>query len=174
MKQIRCLVLVVLIGFLASSLLCVAEESPKPVASPLAPLAFFTVHEWDAKLPDSPDGKKMSIHARFTWSENKQAIRISNYFVIDGQQTPYIDGIYAWNPEKRAIIFVYSDAKAASMKGQSASRTESSCTNSRRLIPTGRSSFCWRASLHTAPIVGTTPSSPARTARLHPWCRSNT
>jgi len=117
MKQTIGLALVVLSGFLASSLVAAAEESPKPVASPLTPVAFFTAHEWDAKLPDSPDGKKMSIHARFTWSENKQAIRISNYFVIDGKQTPYIDGLYAWNPEKRAIIFVYSDAKGGLYEG---------------------------------------------------------
>jgi dipeptidyl aminopeptidase/acylaminoacyl peptidase len=117
MKQTFGLVVVVLAGFLASSLVAAAEESPKPVASPLEPVAFFTAHEWDAKLPDSPDGKKMSIHARFTWSENKQAIRISNYFVIDGKQTPYIDGLYAWNPEKRAIIFVYSDAKGGLYEG---------------------------------------------------------
>ncbi len=145
MKQILCFAFVVLSGFLASSTsLCAAEESPKPIASPLAPVAFFTAHEWDAKLPDSPDGKKMSIHARFTWSENKQAIRISNYFVIDGKQTPYIDGLYAWNPEKRAIMFVYSMRRAVSLKEPSASRTGSSFTNSKRFILTGRSISCWR------------------------------
>jgi hypothetical protein len=29
----------------------------------------------------------------------------------------FIDGIYAWNPEKRAIIFVYSDAKGGLYEG---------------------------------------------------------
>ena len=119
MKQNRCLAIIFLFGFLPSSMLfAAAEESPaKPPASPLAPLAFFTAHEWDAKLPDSPDGKKMSIHARFTWAENRQAIRISNQFVIDGKPAPYIDGLYFWNPEKRTIMFLYSDAKGSLYEG---------------------------------------------------------
>jgi len=34
-------------------------QTPAPAApAPLNPIAFFTAHEWDAKLPDSPDGKK--------------------------------------------------------------------------------------------------------------------
>jgi hypothetical protein len=119
MKQNRYLAIILLLGCLPSSMLfAAAEESPaKAPASPLAPVAFFTAHEWDAKLPDSPDGKKMSIHARFTWAENRQAIRISNQFVIDGKPTPYIDGLYFWNPEKRAIMFLYSDAKGSLYEG---------------------------------------------------------
>ena len=119
MKQNRCLAVVFLLGLLTRSVLSAAAEEPpaKLPASPLAPLAFFTAHEWDAKLPDSPDGKKMSIHARFTWAENRQAIRISNQFVIDGKPTPYIDGLYFWNPEKRAIMFLYSDAQGSLYEG---------------------------------------------------------
>jgi hypothetical protein len=119
MKQDRCLVVLLFLSFSVSPLLfAAAEESPaKASASPLAPLAFFTAYEWDAKLPDSPDGKKMSIHARFTWAENRQAIRISNQFVIDGKPTPYIDGLYFWNPEKRAIMFVYSNAEGGLFEG---------------------------------------------------------
>jgi hypothetical protein len=115
MKQNRCLVVLLLVSLLASPFLCAAtEEAP---ASPLAPIAFFTVHEWDAKLPDSPDGKRMHIHARFTWADNRRAIRISNQFVIDGKPTPYIDGLYYWNPGKHAIMFVYSDAKGSLYQG---------------------------------------------------------
>jgi hypothetical protein len=119
MKQNHFLAIIFLLGLLpASVLFAAAEESPaKAPASPLAQVAFFTAHEWDAKLPDSPDGKKMSIHASFTWAENRQAIRISNQFVIDGKPTPYIDGLYFWNPEKRTIMFLYSDAKGSLYEG---------------------------------------------------------
>ena len=118
-KQNLRLAVVILLGLLPSSMLfAAAEESPATApSSPLAPLAFFTAHEWDAKLPDSPDGKKMSIHARFTWAENRQAIRISNQFMIDGKPAPYIDGLYYWNPEKRALMFVYTDAKGGLYEG---------------------------------------------------------
>ncbi len=87
------------------------------VDSPLAPLAGLTAHEWDAQLPNSPDGKTVSIHARFTWSENRQAIRISNQFVVDGKPRPYIDGLYAWNPEKKAIVFTYVGAEGDLSEG---------------------------------------------------------
>jgi hypothetical protein len=92
--------------------------SPTPTASsPLSAIAFFTAHEWDAKLPDSPDGKKMKIHAVFTWAQNHQAIRISNQFVIDGKASPYIDGLYAWDPRQHAIVFWYVDAKGSLTTG---------------------------------------------------------
>ncbi|HEY2139384.1 MAG TPA: hypothetical protein VGH00_04835 [Chthoniobacterales bacterium] len=115
MKQNRSFAVLLSIGLFASPLFFAsAEEAP---ASALASIAFFTAHEWDADLPDSPDGKKMKIHARFTWAENHHAIRISNQFVIDGKPTPYIDGLYYWNPAKKVIMFVYSDAEGNLSEG---------------------------------------------------------
>jgi hypothetical protein len=102
---------------LTALLSCVTSRAADPASPALAPLAFLTAHEWEAKLPDSPDGKKKSIHARFTWTENRQAIRISNEFLIDGTPKPYIDGLYAWNPEKKAIVFVYVGAEGDLSEG---------------------------------------------------------
>ena len=99
--------------------LCVNGQTPAAAAaaSPLGPIAFLTTHEWDAKLPDSPDGKKMKIHAQLTWAQNRQAIRISNQFVTDGKARPYIDGLYAWDPQQHAIVFWYVDAEGSLSKG---------------------------------------------------------
>src|SRR4051812_47617742 len=85
--------------------------------SALSPIAFLTAHEWDAKLPDSPDGKKMKIHAQFTWSESRQAIRINSKFVTDGKARPYVEGFYAWDPQQRVIAFWYVDAEGSLTKG---------------------------------------------------------
>lgn len=60
----------------------------------------------------------MKIHAQFTWSQNGQAIRISNQFVIDGKARPYLDGLYAWDPQQRAIVFWYVDAQGVLTKGK--------------------------------------------------------
>src|SRR5436305_3517481 len=65
----------------------------------LEPMAFLTNSEWLAKLPKQSDGKSIGIRARFTWAENQRVIRVSNQFIVDGQATPYIAGIYYWNPE---------------------------------------------------------------------------
>jgi hypothetical protein len=103
----------------ALAAICMAAD-PKDdngAASPLAPLAFFTANQWMATLPDTPDGKKISIRARFTWAENHQAIRISNQFIVNGKPTPYIDGLYVWNPQKHAILFWYADAEGNLSEG---------------------------------------------------------
>ena len=106
---------------LIGATLCTPLHAETPVGSEttpsLNPIAFLTKHEWDAKLPDPPDGKKMKIHAQFTWSQNRQAIRISNQFVVDGKARPYIDGLYAWDPQQHMIVFWYVDAGGSLTKG---------------------------------------------------------
>src|ERR1043166_7553523 len=109
--------LLVVAALIAATLLVEAQSPPPTTESPLNPIAFLTLHEWDAKLPDSPDGKKVKIHAQFTWAQNRQAIRISNQFVKDGKPTPYIDGLYAWDPQQHAIVFWYVGADGALTKG---------------------------------------------------------
>jgi hypothetical protein len=117
MKQMQILKVVALTGALTVAILCADAQTSTPSAGALEPIAFLTAHEWDAKLPDSPEGKKKKIHARFTWTQNRQAIRISNELVIDGKASPYIDGLYAWDPQQRVIAFWYVDAKGSLTKG---------------------------------------------------------
>ena len=92
-------------------------ESPATNSSQLQPLAFLTAHEWQAILPDSPQGNKMKIHSHCTWSGNGQAIRIFSEFVTDGKARPYIDGLYAWDPQQKLIAFWYVDAQGNLTKG---------------------------------------------------------
>ena len=117
MKHIQILGAVALIGAGAIAVQGVRAETPAPPAAALEPIAFLTTHEWDAKLPDSPEGKKKKIHARFTWAQNGQAIRISNEFVTDGKASPYIDGLYAWDPQQHVIVFWYVGAEGSLTKG---------------------------------------------------------
>jgi hypothetical protein len=117
MKQMQIPKVVALTGAFTVAILCADAQTPTPSAAALEPIAFLTVHEWDAKLPDSPEGKKKKIHARFTWTQSHQAIRISNELVIDGKASPYIDGLYAWDPQQHVIAFSYVDAKGSLTKG---------------------------------------------------------
>ena len=117
MKRMNISKRVALIGASTVAILSAQAQTSTPSAAGLEPIAFLTVHEWDAQLPDSPDGKKKKIHARFTWAQNHQAIRISNELVTDGKASPYIDGLYAWDPHERIIVFWYVDAKGGLTKG---------------------------------------------------------
>jgi hypothetical protein len=38
-------------------------------------------------------------------------------FVIDGKARPYVDGLYAWDPQRQAIAFWYVDADGNLTKG---------------------------------------------------------
>jgi len=117
MKQMQIPKVVSLIGACTVAILCAHAQTSTPSAAALEPIAFLTAHEWEAKLPDSPEGKKKKIHARFTWTQNRQAIRISNELVTDGKASPYIDGLYAWDPQQRVIVFWYVSAEGSLTKG---------------------------------------------------------
>src|SRR6478672_11012874 len=110
---------VCLILLLSAVTMARSQTPAPPITSPnLSAIAFLTKHEWEAKLPDAPDGKKRKIHAQFSWSQNGQAIRISNQFVTDGKARPYIDGLYAWDPKQQAIVFWYVDAEGGLTNGK--------------------------------------------------------
>lgn len=94
-----------------------AEPPTESHSSNLKPLEFLTAHEWQATLPDSPQGQKISIHSHCVWASNGQAIRILSDFVTDGKARPYVDGLYAWDPQRRIIAFWYVDARGNLTKG---------------------------------------------------------
>jgi hypothetical protein len=118
-----------------------AQSSAPPITSKnLGVIAFLTKHEWEAKLPDRPDGKKIKIHAQFTWSQNGQAIRISNQFVVDGKARPYLDGFYTWDPQQRVIVFWYVDAEGTLTKGNIKTEDGKLVHEFDQIAPDGKSS----------------------------------
>ena len=118
-----------------------AQEPAPAVTSPaLSPIAFLTKHEWEAKLPDSPDGKKVKIHAQFTWSQNGQAIRIRNQFIVNGKTRPYLDGLYAWDPQQKAIVFWYVDAEGSLTSGKIKTEDGKLVHEFDQITPDGKSS----------------------------------
>ena|SRR5207248_3531218 len=117
MRRIQIVKMLILISAGAIAIGYAHTQTPATsIATSLEPIAFLTTHEWDARLPDSPQGKK-KVHARFAWAPNHQAIRISNEMVIDGKASPYIEGLYAWDPQQKNIVFWYVDAKGALTRG---------------------------------------------------------
>jgi|SRR6266550_4533342 len=58
MKRTKTLKMVALIGAGGFAIVYAHAQTPAPSAAALEQIAFFTAHEWDAKLPDSPGGKE--------------------------------------------------------------------------------------------------------------------
>jgi hypothetical protein len=92
-------------------------QAKSTAVSPLEPLAFLVGGEWEAKLPAQSDKRQVSIRAHFTWANNHRAIRISNSYAVGDKTLPYIDGLYAWHPLKRMIVFSYVDAEGNYYEG---------------------------------------------------------
>ncbi|MEP6821687.1 MAG: hypothetical protein ABI946_04985 [Chthoniobacterales bacterium] len=116
----RCLLCLGIAAVLTSA--APAQDSPASTPasanpSTLSPLAFLAAHDWEAKLPDTADGKKMVLRTHCAWSENRQIIRTSSQFVTDGKAKPYVDGLYAWDPRARIIIFIYANASGGLSRG---------------------------------------------------------
>ena len=98
----------------------------------LEPMAFLTTHEWDAKLPDSPEGKKKKIHARFTWAPSHQAIRISNEIVINGRRVLISMDSTRGIRSRRTLCSGKWTQREASPEGPSKSKPQNWCTNFRK------------------------------------------
>lgn len=94
-----------------------AADKPSAPGEKLGPLAFLAGHTWEAKLPENADGKKRGLRAHFAWGQNHQAIIFTSAFVTDGKPMPYVDGMYLWNPEKRALEMIYSEGDGTLTEG---------------------------------------------------------
>jgi hypothetical protein len=119
MKTRFSFVAVLLVG-LFTSLLPAAEApkaSPKSEPSPLAVLASFVGGTWTGALPADPDGSVLKIEMRFTWAENKQAVRFDSSFVKGDKRAPYSSGLYAWNAAKKKLVIVYTDSSGSLSEG---------------------------------------------------------
>jgi len=95
---------------LAFSLTARAEATNQPPATGgLAALGFLAGGTWQGELPPGPDGQKVSIEARFAWTENHQGIRFDSAWLVGGRKSPYTSGIYLWNPQSNQVVITYSD-----------------------------------------------------------------
>src|SRR4051794_36950401 len=100
--------------YLVASLLLfafAATAAHADTATPLAPVASLVGGVWIADLPVQDGQAPTQLEARFTWAENKQAVRFNSAFIREGKTTPYTDGFYAWNAVKGKLAIYYTDSK---------------------------------------------------------------
>jgi len=60
-----------------------------------------------ADIPVSQGLPALKIELRFSWTENKRAIRFDSAFVTKDARKPYTSGMYAWDAALGKLIILY-------------------------------------------------------------------
>lgn len=110
----KTLILYVLVG----GACLVASRAVAAEPSPYTPLAFLVDHTWLGHLPDGPQGPGPAIKLKANWAANHQGIDFDSTFMMPGGQLiPYTSGLYAWDPAKKQLLFLYTDAEGSLTQG---------------------------------------------------------
>lgn len=78
--------------------------APKPAADsrPIDQLSWFVGGTWTTEEKNG-NGGTLLVKFTCTWAETKQALLYKVSFEADGKETPQYDGMFVWNPEKKAF-----------------------------------------------------------------------
>jgi hypothetical protein len=93
-----------LAGFAINVLSQSAPTQSKSAESPLAPVAWLVGGTWVSDVKGPGDGTVTHVENHIAWSPNHQAIQ----FVTDFNGKPHYNGMYAYDPAKKAINFYYT------------------------------------------------------------------
>jgi hypothetical protein len=96
----------------------VPSRSQQPAENPLNQLAWMVGGKWQAEAAKGPDGKPFHAEWKCRWGANHRTLEFTVWFRTDGRLTPVYEGIYAWHPAKKKLIFVYTDNHGALTEGE--------------------------------------------------------
>ena len=77
--------------------------------NPLDQLAWMVGGTWKADGEKGPDGKPFHVEWSCRWGDNHRILEFTTRFLINGRLVPVYEGLYAWHPGKKKLIFVYTD-----------------------------------------------------------------
>ncbi len=86
--------------------------------NPLDQLAWMVGGKWQAEGDKGPDGKPFHVEWSARWGENHRILEFATWFLEDGKLVPVYEGLYAWHPAKKKLIFVYTDNKGNLTEGE--------------------------------------------------------
>jgi hypothetical protein len=101
--------------FLAAA---VPSRSQPPAENPLNQLAWMVGGKWQAAAAKGPDSKPFHAEWKCRWGANHRTLEFTVWFLADGHLTPVYEGLYAWHPAKKKLIFVYTDNHGALTEGE--------------------------------------------------------
>ncbi len=109
--------MLIFVALLAVSRPALTQETAA-TQNPLDQLAWIVGGKWEANGEKGPDGKPFHVEMSCRWGENHRALQFTTWFAKDGKLVPVYNGVYAWHPAKRKIIFVYTDDEGNLTEGE--------------------------------------------------------
>jgi hypothetical protein len=100
---------------LAAALPAAPQEAGK---NPLDQLAWMVGGKWQADGDKGPDGKPFHVEWTCRWGANQRTLDFTVRFLVNGKLIPVYNGLYAWNPATKKLIFVYTDNEGALTEGE--------------------------------------------------------
>jgi hypothetical protein len=86
--------------------------------NPLDQLAWMVGGKWVAEGDKGPDGKPFHAEWSCNWGANHRTLEFTVWFRMDGKLLPAYNGLYAWDPGGKKLIFVYTDNEGALTEGE--------------------------------------------------------
>jgi hypothetical protein len=96
----------------------VPSRAQGPAENPLDQLAWMVGGKWQAEGESGPNGKPFHAEWRCKWGANHRTLEFTVWFLTDGKLVPIYEGLYAWHPAKKKLIFIYTDNKGALTEGE--------------------------------------------------------
>lgn len=107
------------VAWLACVVIC-SSNAQQPVVSTrgnFEDFKFLVGGIWHGEAPALDQSKPLQIQSHFDWTENHQAIRFDSSWIFDGKPYPYTSGIYLYDPAKKSMRILYSDAEGGFTDG---------------------------------------------------------
>jgi len=112
----------ILVGSLQGVAAGAEPAQPKQTVQVPAPpqyaiLESYVGGTWVGELPPQKSGGHAQFELHFSWVESRQGVRFESYYVEGERRVPYTSGMYVWNPAKKRLTTVYTDANGALTEG---------------------------------------------------------
>jgi hypothetical protein len=117
MKTRTLLCTLTLAALLGAAIPAVSQESAAS-ENPLNQLAWMVGGKWQADGDRGPDGKPFHAEWSCKWGANHRTLEFTVWFLVDGRLTPVYEGLYAWHPAKKKLIFLYTDNQGDLTEGE--------------------------------------------------------
>ena len=82
----------------------------------LGDIGWMAGSKWVAETT-GPDGKPLWVESVMEWTHHKTGIKFQTVFRREDGATPAYEGLFAWHPKKKQVVFFYTSRTGALSEG---------------------------------------------------------